>query len=92
VTIVVTVEGVGVVVVVVRTGNDPVPETSPPQPPAPARDQVAQLKDLADLKAEGIVINAEFRRPKAKILACRSATCRYTRTARPGADTIRVCL
>ena len=68
VTIVVTVEGVGVVVVVVRTGNDPAPETSPPLPPVPARDQVAQLKDLADLKAEGIVINAEFRRPRGQHL------------------------
>ncbi len=45
----------------------------PPQPqapaPEPARDQVAQLKDLADLKAQGILTDAEFEAQKAKILA-----------------------
>jgi Short C-terminal domain len=45
----------------------------PPQPQAqaagPARDQVAQLKDLADLKAQGILTDAEFEAQKAKILA-----------------------
>ena len=45
----------------------------PPQPqappPGPARDQVAQLKDLADLKAQGILTDAEFEAQKAKILA-----------------------
>jgi hypothetical protein len=41
----------------------------PPPPPAPARDTVAQLKDLAELKAQGILTDAEFDAQKAKILA-----------------------
>ena len=41
----------------------------PPQPAAPARDQVAQLKDLADLKSQGILTDAEFDAQKARILA-----------------------
>lgn len=45
----------------------------PPQAPAPAaapaRDQVAQLKDLADLKSQGILTDAEFDAQKARILA-----------------------
>jgi putative oligomerization/nucleic acid binding protein len=41
----------------------------PPQPAAPARDQVAQLKDLAELKSQGILTDAEFEAQKAKILA-----------------------
>jgi hypothetical protein len=41
----------------------------PPPPAAPARDQVAQLKDLADLKTQGILTDAEFEAQKAKILA-----------------------
>ena len=36
---------------------------------APARDQVAQLKDLAELKSQGILTDAEFDAQKAKILA-----------------------
>jgi len=46
------------------------PPPQPQAPPAgPARDQVAQLKDLADLKAQGILTDAEFEAQKAKILA-----------------------
>ena len=41
----------------------------PPQPAAPARDPVAQLKDLAELKSQGILSDAEFDAEKAKILA-----------------------
>ena len=41
----------------------------PPQPAAPARDQVAQLKDLAELKSQGILSDAEFETQKARILA-----------------------
>ncbi len=41
----------------------------PPAAAAPARDQVAQLKDLADLKSQGILTDAEFDAQKAKILA-----------------------
>jgi len=48
------------------------PQYAPPPPPppaAPARDQVAQLKDLAELKSQGILTDAEFDAQKAKILA-----------------------
>jgi hypothetical protein len=41
----------------------------PPQAAAPARDQVAQLKDLAELKSQGILSDAEFDAQKARILA-----------------------
>jgi len=41
----------------------------PPAAAAPARDPIAQLKDLADLKAQGILTDAEFDAQKAKILA-----------------------
>lgn len=43
-----------------------------PQPgpaPAPAPDPIAQLKDLAELKSQGILTEAEFEAQKAKILA-----------------------
>jgi hypothetical protein len=40
-----------------------------PPPAAPARDQVAQLKDLAELKSQGILTDAEFDAQKARILA-----------------------
>jgi Short C-terminal domain len=41
----------------------------PPPAPAPATDTVTQLKELADLKAQGILTDAEFEAQKAKILA-----------------------
>ena len=42
----------------------------PPQPePAAAPDTVTHLKQLADLKAQGILTDAEFDAQKAKILA-----------------------
>jgi hypothetical protein len=43
----------------------------PPPPPAqaPAPDPIAQLKDLAELKSQGILTEAEFAAQKAKILA-----------------------
>jgi len=48
-------------------------EPAPPQPaPAPGgggRDPIAQLKDLADLKAQGILTDQEFATQKARILA-----------------------
>jgi Short C-terminal domain len=43
-------------------------EQAPPPAPA-APDTVSQLKDLADLKAQGILTDAEFQAQKAKILA-----------------------
>jgi hypothetical protein len=46
---------------------------APPQPapaPAPAPvDPLAQLKELAELKAQGILTDAEFEAQKARILA-----------------------
>jgi Short C-terminal domain len=36
---------------------------------APAADPISQLKDLADLKSQGILTEAEFQAQKAKILA-----------------------
>ena len=44
------------------------PRQRSPRPP-PARDQVAQLKDLAELRSQGILTDAEFEAQKAKILA-----------------------
>jgi len=44
----------------------------PPQqqyaPPPPAEDRVSQLKDLADLKAQGMLTDQEFAAEKARIL------------------------
>jgi alkylated DNA repair dioxygenase AlkB len=44
----------------------------PPPPPPPATDdrdrQIAQLKELADLKAQGILTEEEFAAQKAEIL------------------------
>jgi hypothetical protein len=41
----------------------------PPAPAAPAPDPIQQLKDLADLKTQGILTEDEFAAQKAKILA-----------------------
>jgi hypothetical protein len=40
-----------------------------PAPPAPVPDTLSQLKDLAALKQQGILTDAEFEVQKAKILA-----------------------
>ena len=40
-----------------------------PAPVGPQRDSIQQLKDLADLKAQGILTEAEFAAQKAKVLA-----------------------
>ena len=40
----------------------------PPPPAAPAPDPIEQLKQLADLKAQGILTDDEFAVQKAKIL------------------------
>ena len=45
------------------------PPAPAPAPAVPARDPIAQLKDLADLKSQGILTDAEFEAQKAKILA-----------------------
>ena len=39
-----------------------------PQPAPPAPDPLAQLKELGELKAQGILTEAEFATQKAKIL------------------------
>ena len=41
----------------------------PPPPPAAAPDTLEQLKELAELKNQGILTDAEFDAQKAKILA-----------------------
>jgi hypothetical protein len=52
--------------------QQPVPAPAPP-PPAPNRgvseDAIEQLKQLADLKAQGILTDEEFAAQKQKILA-----------------------
>ena len=45
------------------------PQDAPQQAPAPAPDPIAQLKDLAELKSQGILTQAEFDAQKAKVLA-----------------------
>ena len=42
---------------------------APAAPAAPPKDTIQQLKDLADLKAQGILTEEEFAAEKAKILA-----------------------
>lgn len=50
-------------------GGYPPPEQAPaPAPAAPAGDPIAQLKDLAALKEQGVLTDAEFAAQKAKIL------------------------
>jgi hypothetical protein len=50
----------------------PEPQYAAPPPPAPAaapaEDRVQQLKDLADLKAQGVLTDEEFAAEKARIL------------------------
>jgi hypothetical protein len=48
---------------------EPAYEPPPPPPPAaPAQDPIEQLKQLAELKQQGILTDAEFAAQKAKIL------------------------
>jgi hypothetical protein len=44
-------------------------EEAPPAPAAPAADPLEQLKQLGELKAQGVLTEAEFEAQKAKILA-----------------------
>jgi hypothetical protein len=44
-------------------------QPAPPPAPAPAPDFIEQLKELAALKNQGILTDAEFEAQKAKILA-----------------------
>jgi hypothetical protein len=50
--------------------QEPPPQYYQQQPPpaAPPRDTVTQLKELAELKSQGILTDAEFQAQKAKIL------------------------
>jgi hypothetical protein len=43
-------------------------QAAPPPPAAPAPDMIQQLKDLAELKDQGILTDEEFSQQKAKIL------------------------
>jgi hypothetical protein len=43
-------------------------QAAPPPPAAPAADPIQQLKDLADLKNQGILTEEEFSQQKAKVL------------------------
>jgi hypothetical protein len=50
---------------------EPEPAQAPPPPPAaaaPAADPIQQLKELAELKEQGILTDDEFAAQKAKIL------------------------
>jgi hypothetical protein len=50
--------------------QEPPPQEYAPPPPAPepAADPIAQLRELAQLKADGILTEEEFAAQKAKIL------------------------
>ena len=43
-------------------------QQAPPPPAAPAADPIAQLKELAELKDQGILTEEEFAAQKAKLL------------------------
>jgi hypothetical protein len=51
------------------TYQEPAPQYAPPPPAAPAPDPIQQLKDLAELKAQGILTEEEFAAQKARILS-----------------------
>jgi hypothetical protein len=44
------------------------PPAMAPQPPAGGSDVIAQLKDLGDLRAQGVLTDAEFEAQKRRIL------------------------
>jgi hypothetical protein len=48
---------------------EPEPTYAAPAPAEPAPDPIQQLKDLADLKDQGILTEEEFAAEKAKVLA-----------------------
>jgi len=47
----------------------PAPEPAPAPAAAPAPDRLTELKELGELKAQGVLTEAEFEAEKAKILA-----------------------
>jgi Short C-terminal domain len=48
--------------------DEPAPQPAAPAP-APAPDTVSQLRELAELRTQGVLTDAEFAAQKAKILA-----------------------
>ncbi|MFJ7416221.1 SHOCT domain-containing protein [Streptomyces sp. NPDC098077] len=44
------------------------PVTPPPAPPRESQDRIAQLTQLADLKAQGLLTDEEFAAEKARVL------------------------
>jgi hypothetical protein len=48
--------------------QEPPPQYAEPPQPAPQQDMVQQLKDLAELKDQGILTEEEFAAQKARIL------------------------
>jgi Short C-terminal domain len=48
--------------------SEPAPAQAQAPPSAPSEDRVSQLKDLADLKAQGVLTDQEFAAEKARIL------------------------
>ena len=49
--------------------EEPEQDAAPPPPASdPMTDKLAQLKDLGELKAQGVLSQAEFEQQKAKIL------------------------
>jgi len=52
-----------------QTAPAPEPEPAAAPPPAPAVDPLDQLQKLGELKASGVLTDAEFQAQKAKILA-----------------------
>ena len=50
-------------------GEAPPPAPAAPQAAAPPADPIQRLKDLADLKSQGILTDDEFAAQKARILA-----------------------
>ena len=49
--------------------QEPQQQAAPPPAAAPAADPIKELKDLADLKAQGVLTEEEFAQQKARILA-----------------------
>ena len=52
-----------------RWSQQEAPQQAQYAPPPPATDTVSQLQGLAQLKAQGVLTDAEFASQKAKILA-----------------------
>jgi hypothetical protein len=51
-----------------RDAEEQAPPVAPQAPPAGSDDVLAQLKDLGELKAQGVLTEAEFEAQKRRIL------------------------